>query len=164
MEPSRKKSQGFTITEFVVVMVIMVILLKVSEPIWSNGTLSLDAEARRLIMEIRYTQQLAMTQGVRYRIRFNSPSTNAYQISDINGNVMVNPGTRASSVSLPSGMSFGSFTQITNQLIAFDGQGIPYTNTTATTALASQGSFTITYQGETRTILISPNTGRVILQ
>jgi hypothetical protein len=52
---------------------------------------------------------------------------------------------------------------LTNNYVAFDGKGIPYTDVAASTALAANATITLTSGSNTRTVVISPQTGRVIV-
>jgi hypothetical protein len=65
---------------------------------------------------------------------------------------------------LNSGITFGTFTNLPSNLIAFDSNGAPYTNTSLPgTALSSTATMPLTGDGSTETISISPQTGRVTI-
>ncbi len=61
-------------------------------------------------------------------------------------------------------MSFGGFTNLPNNLLAFDEAGTPYSDATATTALAANASIPLTNGANTQTIQVTVGTGRTIIQ
>ena len=112
--------------------------------------------------DIRYTQQLSMTRGERYRLVI-TPATNAYKILNSAGTAITMP-TGNATVTLKSGITFGALTYLPNNLIVFDCQGIPYTNTVAShggTLLGNTATIPLTAGSLTKTVSISPETGRV---
>ncbi len=154
-----RKHSGFTMVELVLVITIIAILAVFSLPRWS-ASINPNAAAEQLAADIRYTQSLAMTHGQRYRLNLVAP--NNYSITTITGTAIPSSVTGANTVTLDSYVVFGTFTNLPGNLIAFDGQGIPYTNAAATTALATTATIPVTGGGSaTRTIQISPTTGRV---
>ena len=155
---SQNKS-GFTLIELIIVIVIISILSIGTIKYWP-GSVSLNAEAYQLANEINYTQSLAFSKGKRYRLNLTSIS---YSITDINGNVVPDPVKNTNSTSFSSGIT-ATWSNLPNALIAFDSNGNPYTNNTATTLLATTAVITLTQNGANKNISISPQTGRVIVQ
>lgn len=147
---------GFTIIELVIIIAIMAILAAVAIAKWPGKAINLSAQAHALVSDIRYTQNLSMTKGTRYKLV--KISSSSYQISNLPGTIVV------TTVTLGSGISLGSFTNLPNNLLAFNGKGEPYIDaTTPGTPLAVTASIDITASGHTKTISISPETGRVTL-
>ena len=99
-----------------------------------------------------------MSRGQRYRVNFTA---NSYQITDMLGGtvqpVTAITGTALVSV-LPAVLS-GYNPPLTLNYVAFDTKGVPYTSATA--ALAATATITLTSGGESSTITIAPETGRV---
>jgi MSHA pilin protein MshC len=155
-----EKKSGFTLIELIVVIVIMTIISAYAVARWPGVNINLNAQAQQLANQIRYTQSQAFANNIQYRINLTSTS---YSITDINGNAVIDPVTGANTTSMSSGIT-ASFANLPNNLIAFDANGIPYTNSTATTVLASVAVITLSQGGVSRTVSISPQTGRVIVQ
>ena len=154
-------NEGFTFLELIIVIVLLSILAVFSVSRWATG-INPNAQAQQLANDIRYTQSLAMTNNSnRYRVNLITTSPNGYSISTTAGTIIPSSITNNNTVTLGTSISYGAFTNLPNNVIAFDGLGIPYTNTTATTALTATASIPITSGGITITIQISPTTGNV---
>ena len=154
-----QQAQGFTLFEFILVLILTAILSAVVIEKWPGSSINITAQADRLISDIRYVQSLSMTRGQRYRINFTATS---YSITDAAGTTPVpHPMNNATSVALNSDITLTT----THGFLVFDGNGAPYTTATLPgTALASDAVITLTTNGATRTIRISPQTGRVLQQ
>jgi prepilin-type N-terminal cleavage/methylation domain-containing protein len=156
------KVNGFTLTEIVIVILVVGILAIYPLIKWPGTVINLDAEAERLASDIRYAQSLSMSKGSRYE--FIKTSSNTYQITTTTGTPVI-LGKGITTVTLNSGITFGTFVNVPNNLIAFDGLGIPYTDNASTpTALASTASIPITNGSNTKTLTISPDTGSISIQ
>ncbi len=154
-----KNANGFTLVEFIVVLVIIGILSLMVIIQWPASAINVGAEANQVANDVRYTQSLAMTRGKRfYLIKLSS---NTYQIRDSAGN----PVTMAfgnTTVTLNSGISFGTLSNLPSNLIAFDAVGAPYTTSSSPgTALASTATIPLTSGSTTVTVSILAVTGRV---
>ena len=156
--------KGFSLIELVMVIVLISILAVFAMPLWTGSTINIAAQADQLAADILYTQSLSLTSGQRYYLIEITAST--YQIRNSAGTAITYPGTGKTTITLNSGITFGSFTNLPNNLVAFDGQGIPYTtSTTPGTALATAGQMPLTASGTTtKTIFITPGTGMVYIQ
>ena len=155
------KTQGFSLIE--VIMVIAVISILAVIPFFSlpSASINLDGQAQQLANDIRYTQSLSMTKAQRYRLVIGAGS---YQILNTAGTA-VQFASGNTTVTLNSGISFGTLTNLPNSLIAFDGNGIPYTTTgTPGTALAANATIPLQQSGSTKTVVITPLTGKVTVQ
>jgi len=156
-----RNSAGFTLIELMVTIIIISILAATVLLQWPGSTINLREQAEQLADDIRYTQSLAMTKGQRYRIVLSSAS---YQIINSSGSAvtLMNGST---TMTLNSGITIGALTNLPNSLINFDGRGTPYTDTASPgTALASTASIPMSANGETHTISVTPQTGRVVVQ
>ncbi len=67
------RSAGFTLTELIVMMLVIAIISAIALPRMGNAPILLSTQAEQLAGDIRYVQTLAMTQGQRYII--NQPAT-----------------------------------------------------------------------------------------
>jgi prepilin-type N-terminal cleavage/methylation domain-containing protein len=185
-----KRRNGFTIIELVMVIVLVAIVAAVAAPMLFRGTSSVGAIAlaKKVQDDIRYAQSLAM-QGANldtplqtnptffYRIRFNAadsncPYTNQYTIVNDADNDGVwgesppdstiiesarNPSTGDDYFCVQTDTGdYAGFTIATSfgGAIDFDAFGVP----------SASGTITVTKGGESATITVTQNTGRVVLQ
>ena len=155
---------GFSLIELVIVILITSILGVFTMPLWTDSSINVGAQADQLAADILYTQSLALTSGQRYYLIRTSGT--AYQIRNSAGTPIPYPGTTKTTITLNTGISFGTLVNLPNNLVAFDGKGIPYTtSTTPGTALASIAQIPLTATGSTtKTVRISPRTGMVQIQ
>jgi type II secretion system protein H len=154
-----KIPRGFTLIELIVVILIMGILATAAYNQWPGSTVNVGAQAQQLANDIRYTQALAMTSGQRYNLIKQSSTT--YQIRSNAGTAII-LANGSTTMTLNTGITFGTLTNLPNNLVAFDGKGTPYTTaTTPGTALVSAATIPVTSSGQTSTVTISPGTGSV---
>mgnify|MGYP000117591752 CR=1 FL=1 len=147
-----RMARAFTLVEMVMVIVVIAIIAAVVIPLWPGKGMELSAQTSRLATDIRYTQHLATTRGLRYQLlRVNSTS---YQIQSIEGTPQV-----IETVTLSPGLTLNAFT---NNLIAFGTNGAPYTTATIPgTALSSVLTIQLTDGSNTESITVTPETGMV---
>lgn len=137
-------SKGFTLIEFSVVVAIAIIIggiffgtFKFLQP-----SLQLGSVVRDLITDLRYTQQLAVTEQINHGVRF-STSTGTYQV--------LRYGTTTDEISaksLPSAVDFHQISGFTNNEVIFN----PYGAVTATGTVSL-----INTSAETKTIEVRPS-------
>ncbi len=152
-----RQIRGFTLIELVLVLLITSILSTYAIIRFPSGSINISAQADQIVADIRHTQSLAINRGQRYRINFNSDH---YWISSADGTTLyTHPASSSTTIFLDTGISLAS----THGFLVFNGEGTPYTNAlTPGTALAANAVITLSASGETRTIRITPETGRVI--
>lgn len=152
---------GFTLVELVVILVLVAILAFSAIPRFQDSNaVDASAMAQQLANDIRYTQSLAMTTGQGDRINLAAAS---YQITTSSAGPVVHPATGSSAaISLGSVSLSGYNPPLINNYIVFDAKGIPYVDT-AGTALAANATITLTSGGRTRTVVVSPQTGRALV-
>ena len=155
-----RSQHGFTIVEFIVVLVLVSIVAVFAVPRWITSP-DLEAQAQVLLGDLRYTQSLAITHDQRFRMNFSLPSH--YSMTSTSGVAVVNPATGNNTTTLTPGVTITGLTNLPNNLIAFDEKGIPYTDSAATTALASTATITLSRNGMTRILTIIPQTGSMHL-
>lgn len=85
-------NRGVTLIEFLTVIFILIVLAGIGVPIWRNiqPTLELNGTTRELGTDLRYAQQLSITEQIIYGVRFNFDE-DEYQIiqyQDENENVI----------------------------------------------------------------------------
>lgn len=155
----RGRAAGFTLFELVVVLSIVGILAVFVVPRVSTTTssITLGALTSRVAANIRYAQNLAMSNGQRYRVNFTA---NTYQITDMAGAPIVQPLTSSTAAISVAPASFSGYNPpLTGDYVAFDTRGVPYIS--AATALAATATITLTSGTDTNTVTIAPETGRV---
>ena len=152
------KEHGFTVLELVVIIVIIgVIGFTLTPNTNTQVPIRVAYEARRVLNDIRYTQALSMASGQRYR--WVLASSTSYQITNEAGTAITLP-NGSTTLTLSSGVSFGSLTNLPSSLVAFDSQGVPYTNSSIPgTALGSTATIPVTSGGQTFSVSITPTTG-----
>jgi prepilin-type N-terminal cleavage/methylation domain-containing protein len=156
------RKNGFTTIEVIIVIVVMVIIARVAYMKWINKPLvSVAAQAALLADDIRYAQNLSMSNGQHYQFVFNAPSANKYQILDGSSNpVRLSSGLTYNSLS--SGITFSSIsiTPSATQIV-FDARGRPYADDAATQPLTAQAVITLSSGNITKTVSVDKETGRV---
>lgn len=161
MSPWMKRNAAFTLIELIIVIVIISVLATIAVTRWPGTRINLNSQTQQIASDIRYTQTLAMSRAQDYRLNLTATS---YSITTGSGAPVNNPITGNTITNLPTAPAITITippTNLPNNLIAFDSRGTPYTNATTTTALASAAVITLTSGGNTMTITIQPETGRV---
>jgi MSHA pilin protein MshC len=159
---SQRNTRGYSLIELILVITIISLVSTASFFLLRNATIDVEGQAQQLANDLRYAQSLAMTKGQRYRWVKLSAST--YQIQN-NAGTAITLAQGNTTVTFNSGITFGTLTNLPNNLVAFDGNGAPYTDTAIPgTALASSASIPLTSGTDTTTVVVSPGTGRVLVQ
>ena len=154
-------SQGFTLIELVLVIILLAILAVGAYLRWPGNVMNLSAQAWLLAADLNLAQSLAMTTGQRYRVV--KISANTYQVQNASGTA-VRSASGNTTVTLNGSIQFGTLTNLPNSLMNFDGRGTPYTDTaTPGTPLASTAVWTFTAGGESATVSVTAETGRVTI-
>jgi MSHA pilin protein MshC len=128
------RSKGFTLFEFIVVMILVSILAayaSIRTP--STTVFSQSSVTEQIKRDIRYTQTLAMSLNTSYRIIF---STNSYTISPTTPDGVY-------TVNMPSGITLSPGT------IIFNATGAPISAASVTITATGGGSTTISVSAET---------------
>lgn len=153
---------GFSLIELIMVVIILGLLATGTYILWPGLALNLSAQASQISHAIHYAQSLSMSTGQRYR--FVKLSATTYEVTDSSGNPIILP-SGSTVITLNSGITFGTWVNLPNNLVAFDGIGKPYTDTGSPgTALSATASISLVAEGQTKTIQISPITGRLLVQ
>lgn len=158
---ARLAARGYTLVELVIVFIVIAIVVAVVIPLWPGKSIELSAQATKLAADLRYTQHLANTRGVRYKLtRINSTS---YQIATV-----ASPSTVIETVTLSPGISLNTFTPNNNVVFGTDGTSY-YLEVRAILSIWVQGRplsspvvLTLTDGTNTKTITVMPETGMVL--
>lgn len=162
--------RGFTLTELTVMVVILGVLSWLAYPkMAAMDEVKLDAAARRIAADLRYAQGLAMSRRVIHGILF-SPAQEKYTVFAPNAATPItDPADRARTLVVDyttrtefKGVLVQSAAFGTTPGVTFDYFGVP--RDTAGVDLTSQGVVVLTYQGNTDSILVAPQTGTVTVR
>ena len=155
--------KGFSLIELVIIILITSILAVYVIYNWPSPILNVNAQAQQFANDIRFARSLSVTRGERYRIV--RLSANSYTITNSAGTAITFPSGK-NSVTLQTGITFGAWNNLPNNLIAFDSKGAPYINSTSPgTTFNTNTNYTILLNGNnaTATVSVSPTTGRVVV-
>jgi prepilin-type N-terminal cleavage/methylation domain-containing protein len=148
---------GFTLLELIFILAIIGILAVAVTPKQPPDSLLVQYEARRVLNDIRYTQALSMSTGLRYR--WVKVSGTSYQIVNASGIAIILP-NGSSTLTLAYGATLGAITNLPNNLLSFDAYGVPYTTSGIPgTLLSSAATIAVTKGSQTATLTIQPTTG-----
>ena len=164
-----QKKSGFTLIELVMIIVILgIVALAVMPKTMAEPRVKLEAACQKIASDLRYAQEMALAQQVRFGISFDiaNEAYFAYRVSV--ATKARDPQTRnnfdVSFVTLNEfkGIDIAS-TNFSNK-VEFDSIGAPYDGNGV--ILSSQGVITLQAQAGaySRTVRIEPKTGKVSIQ
>ena len=155
------KKNAFSMIELVMVIAIIAVLVVAVS--FSSGTIKLVGAANKLVFDLRYAQQLAISRQVTCGVSFN-PSGNSYFVYIGDTSTIATDPHTGSNLSIDydtdseyDGISISS-TNFGDD-ISFDAAGAPYNSTPA--LLSSQGIITLQQGSDTQTVTIEKNTGEI---
>ncbi|MFH1645586.1 MAG: GspH/FimT family pseudopilin [Candidatus Omnitrophota bacterium] len=156
-----KGKDAITIIELIMVIAIIGILAVAVS--FTPGTLKITGAANRLMSDIRYAQQLAISRQVSCGVCFNT-ADNSYFVYIGNNTVLADdPHTMSElSIDYDTHSNYSGLLLLNTNFgdcISFDSAGAPYDNSGA--LLASQGVITLQSGEYTKAVTIEKNTGQV---
>lgn len=160
----RRGEEGWTLIELVLVVLLLVVLaVSVSVSLQNYGTIKLNGAARELASDIRFAQQLSMTQQVRHGVIFTANTYTVFE-NDNTADPARNP---MGGTDFTVDYSTGEFQGITlstvlpGSVVKFDSRGAPLDGSNSALT-AGNNTVTLSLSGVTPiTLTIQPNTGRV---
>ena len=166
------KKKGFTLVELITVITVMIILVAVGfitlDP---YKAVKLDAAAKKVAMDLRYAQNLALSTVKWLGISFEADPLNTYTVYQTDGmidSVIENPSELGKDFIVDLFDYFGGV-KISNvnfgggNKIEFNPLGVPYDDKNGST-LTEEAVVALSYRGLAKEIRITPNTGRVYIQ
>ncbi len=162
--------RGFSLTEMIVIIAILGILSWLAYPkVVAMDEIKLDTAARRLVADLRYAQNLAMSRRVIHGILFD-PTLEKYTVFAPNAATpLTDPADRARSLIVDytsrtefKGVLVQSATFGTTPGVTFDYYGVP--RDTGGVDLTGNGLVVLSYQGITDTVVVAPQTGTVTIR
>jgi prepilin-type N-terminal cleavage/methylation domain-containing protein len=162
-------NSGFTLIEVIVIVVIMGVLAVVIIPNTTvQPVLRLEAACQKIQNDLRYIQEMAVAQQVRFGIYFN-PSSEAYFGYRINTSTKAkDPHTRNDlNIDFTSLSEFKGVEIVStnfNNALEFSGKGEPYNGLGVLLASEAVVTLQTTSGAYSKTIRIQPVTGKVKIE
>jgi len=156
-----KREEGFTFIELIVVVVIIGVLSYAAYVNFSNSheNVQVQTAARRLVSDVRYAQELAMTTGNEARVYVDA-SGNRYSLKWATGSYVQKPVGGGDFI-----VEFGEgdFPDVTITSTEFTNGRLDYLSTGAPRNFGStfNGTKVLAVLNNTTSVVITANTGRV---
>jgi prepilin-type N-terminal cleavage/methylation domain-containing protein len=163
-------ARGFTLTELLVILTILGVLSWIAFPkMVAMDEIRLDTAARRLAADLRYAQSLAMSRRIIHGVLFD-PALEKYTVfAPSPGAPIPDPADRAKTLVMDyptrtefKGVLIQSAAFGTSPGLTFDYFGVP--RDTAGVDLTTSGRVVLSYQGQTDTVIVAPQTGMVTIR
>lgn len=161
-------SRGFTTTELVITLLIVAILAAIAVPRFVGYYgLKLNNACSRIASDIAYAQQLAITTQKVHGANFDLGGNRYFLYVENPSNIIedpLRPGQQLI-VNFNEGPYRGiSLTKVDfnrKSTLEFDALGVPYSTVSPSKPLTGYGQVVISSKGNSHTISVSPNTGKV---
>lgn len=166
------RSKGFVLIELVIIMIIIGILaVFVFVALSPYREVKLDAAAQKVAADLLYVRNLALSTAGWYGVSFEVDPVNTYTIYQTDGTtdtIVENPAQLGKDFIVElydyySGVKIDSVNIGGGSKVEFHPLGTPYNDKNGSAETVT-GLVTIEYSGLTRTIQITPNTGRTSIQ
>ncbi len=153
-----RSNRGFSLIELVVVIVLAAILsVAVFSRAPSKGALTINGQAEQLAADLRYAQTLVQTQGQRICVDFTAAG---YRLTTAASSCATDVETGAGYTGQIALEGITLTNNLPSNRLVFGDKGVPYTDTSGT-ALVATAQVTLSGEGGTVVVYVSPVTGRV---
>lgn len=169
-----KNRRGFTLIEFVLIIAVALILATAAIVAINNAVKSirLTNAADKLASDLRYAQYMAGNTATWYGISLEADPVNQYSIYTTDGSVdalVSDPAKPGSNFVVPLNTDYnilisGVTIEGGGKHIEFSPSGAPYADKNNTNPISTESVVTLSNGSATRTVRITPNTGRVYEQ
>lgn len=161
--------RGFTLIELVMVIVIVGVLAALAVPRFNAfSSAKLSSAANKLVSDLRYVQQLAVSRHTTYRVYFDT-SLDRYEVRDVSDNSLAkDPFSRQDFIvsfrTDPqfSGVDINTASFGSTAGLLFNWEGVPQNNNSVN--LTGEGNVQLRLGGESRTVYVRPGTGTLRVQ
>ena len=160
MYKNKNNTDGFTLIEILLVVVILTIASLTAIPMLSSGAgMQIRSAANMIASDMEYARSMAISRGQNYEVVFN-PSAESYSIEDSDGNVIDHPVNVGSpyTVNFQTNRSLNRVeiesTTLDFDSVVFDCLGSPESITSSKVINLSAGDMTAT-------VTIEPVTGYI---
>jgi len=167
------KRKGYTLVEMVVALIVVGILSGLAIIIISSAMrgIQLNTAAERLAADLRYAQNMASGTARWYGVSFEANPANFYTLYTTTGTIdatIDNPAKAGSNFVINTNTDFG----VTISGVSVDGGGkkvefhpfgTPYRDKTSS-VITTEAVITLMKSSSTRTVRITPETGRIYIQ
>ena len=163
------KRNGFNLIELVVILVIIgitgVVALIAFNP---YKGIKLDAGAKKVLADLQYVRNLALSTAKWYGVIFEVDPVNTYTVYETDGTtdtVIKNPSNLGKDFIIDLNNYYGGIIISSVDIgggnkVEFHPLGKPYADKNGS-AIVSAGSIIISFAGTTKEVAITPNTGRI---
>jgi len=164
--------KGYTMIELSIALIILAIISVIAMIAIANSmrAMSISNAANKLATDLTFAQSLAAAAGQWYGVSVEVSPLDQYTVFVTTGtadSTVDNPGKRGSPMVInlknDYGVSISSVNIAGGNKVAFNPIGTPYNNKSGS-ALAAEGVITISKDLTSRTVRITPNTGRIYIQ
>lgn len=153
--------------ELIIAMVVMVIVASYTFiSITPYRGVKLDAAAKKVAFDLSYARNMALVMTEWYGVTFEAAPNNSYTIYKTDGttdSIIADPAGGPFSVNLArifNGVEISAVNIVGGKKVEFDPLGAPYVDKGGA-AVSPEAAITLSYQGRSKSIYITPGTGRI---
>ncbi|MFA5183614.1 MAG: prepilin-type N-terminal cleavage/methylation domain-containing protein [Syntrophales bacterium] len=167
---NKNTSRGFTLIELLMTMMVIVFIAAyVFLSLNPYRGIKLEAAAKKVAGDLHYARNLAMIMTEWYGVTFEADPNNTYTVYKTDGATdatIINPSGGLFAVNLNqyyNGLLISGVNIAGGKKLEFNPLGTPYLDKNGA-AISTEAVITLSFQGVTKTVRITPNTGRIFTQ